>query len=106
MWLAGGAAQSIPCIATIGSSEFQVSISREWTVTSQLAGCHGWGWAGLPSNVSTNALGACVAIGACPSSITTFVGRVDPLAPTSLAAAGVTVDGLERGVFCCAVGSD
>src|SRR6185369_15611896 len=54
-WLAGGAAQSLPCIACMGSRLSQVVKSREWTVTSQLAGCHGCGAGGLPSKLSTNA---------------------------------------------------
>src|SRR5262249_7721789 len=61
-WVAGGGAQSWPCMAGIGSSACQVLGSREWTVTSQSAGCQVVGLAGVAAKLSKNGDGSALGV--------------------------------------------
>src|SRR6476620_9575590 len=52
--VAGGAEQSGPCMASIGSRVSHAAVSRVCTTTSQFAGRHGVGDVGWPVNGSVN----------------------------------------------------
>src|SRR5438105_4257548 len=53
-------------MAGIGSRAYQVLGSREWIVTSQSAGCQGWGMPGKSSKASMNAFVPVLTIDAAP----------------------------------------